>query len=156
MNSTALHREWTVHEKPLHETYFAWYPKPLHACMTPSSNQQILRSYEVWEHPCTTFLSLLWRALLQVYLQDHPSSAQTFFFHLEHAVEVLQKEVIIPTTAFFLARYLVVSFLHPTFARRTFPCFDELQLKATFNVTLVRKSTYSSIFNTALKESVAR
>lgn len=37
--------------------------------------------------------------------------------------------------------------LEPTDARKTFPCFDEPQLKAVFNVRLARKSYMKSLSN---------
>lgn len=37
--------------------------------------------------------------------------------------------------------------LEPTDARKTFPCFDEPQLKAVFNVKLARKSYMKSLSN---------
>ncbi|ELU05917.1 hypothetical protein CAPTEDRAFT_195045 [Capitella teleta] len=47
-------------------------------------------------------------------------------------------------------RYVVGSQLQTIYARRVFPVFDEPSFKATFNVTIGRKSPYNAIGNGAL------
>jgi aminopeptidase N len=37
--------------------------------------------------------------------------------------------------------------MQPTDARKTFPCFDEPGVKATYDVTLIRKSNMTSLAN---------
>jgi len=47
-------------------------------------------------------------------------------------------------------RYIVATQMSDTLARRVFPCFDEPDLKATFNVTVLRKQPLISLSNTEL------
>lgn len=38
-------------------------------------------------------------------------------------------------------RYIATTKFEPTYARRSFPCFDEPSFKSKYNVSLVRPST---------------
>ncbi|ELU00955.1 hypothetical protein CAPTEDRAFT_209320 [Capitella teleta] len=51
--------------------------------------------------------------------------------------------------------YLVTSHLQPTDARKVFPCLDEPQLKAIFGFTIERKSSYQSMSNTRIKDTLS-
>ena len=44
-------------------------------------------------------------------------------------------------------RYLATTQMQPTDARKTFPCFDEPGVKATFGVTLQRQSHLKTLSN---------
>lgn len=44
---------------------------------------------------------------------------------------------------------LATTQLSITYARRAFPCFDELQLKANFTIGIIRQENYIAISNVA-------
>lgn len=51
-----------------------------------------------------------------------------------------------------ITKYLLTSHLHPTEARKVFPCFDEPQLKSKFNVTLekINDAKVNTLSNTVI------
>ena len=49
-----------------------------------------------------------------------------------------------------VCRYMVATKMSHMNARQTFPCFDEPDLKATFNVTVLRKEPLISLSNANL------
>ncbi|KAK3598030.1 hypothetical protein CHS0354_042397 [Potamilus streckersoni] len=50
-------------------------------------------------------------------------------------------------------RYIATTHFEPTDARSAFPCFDEPDMKATFQVSIVREKDYITLFNTPLNRS---
>ncbi|KAK4881228.1 hypothetical protein RN001_004547 [Aquatica leii] len=50
-------------------------------------------------------------------------------------------------------RWILNTHLQPIFARRIFPCFDEPSFKASFEISIARKTSMSSVSNMPLKES---
>ena len=56
----------------------------------------------------------------------------------------------------FHARYIATTQMQPTDARKTFPCFDEPGVKATYDVTLLRKSNMTSLANMNLIKTEMR
>jgi aminopeptidase N len=52
--------------------------------------------------------------------------------------------------------YMATTQFTPVFARRTFPCFDEPALKATFSITLGREKRFGTVSNTQTSYETAR
>ncbi|XP_077372374.1 alanyl (membrane) aminopeptidase-like b [Festucalex cinctus] len=51
-------------------------------------------------------------------------------------------------------RYLASTHLQPTDARRVFPCFDEPEMKAVFDVTIIHRQSMTALGNEAMKENL--
>ena len=51
-------------------------------------------------------------------------------------------------------RWLGVTQLGQVYSRRAFPCFDEPQMKATYNIILGRKTSWKAVANTPLLVTV--
>ena len=44
--------------------------------------------------------------------------------------------------------------MEPTDARRVFPCFDEPDFKAIFQINILRQTVFKSLSNAQLKETI--
>lgn len=49
---------------------------------------------------------------------------------------------------------MVASKFEPTYARQAFPCFDEPEFKATFDIALVKPKGYTALSNMNVSLSV--
>lgn len=58
------------------------------------------------------------------------------------------------TEGFLKFSYAAVTQFEPTDARKAFPCFDEPEFKATFEVTLVRMKNLKAVSNMPKTNSV--
>lgn len=48
---------------------------------------------------------------------------------------------------FLVSRYILATQLEPTHAREVFPCFDEPEMKAVFNVTIIHRRNTVALGN---------
>ena len=55
-----------------------------------------------------------------------------------------------------LFRYLASTIFVPTYARMSFPCFDEPALKAEFTLTVLRKPDFIALSNMPIDNSTRR
>lgn len=50
-------------------------------------------------------------------------------------------------TVLLFSRYILGTQLEPTYAREVFPCFDEPEMKAVFNVTIIHRRNTLALGN---------
>ncbi|XP_013400213.1 thyrotropin-releasing hormone-degrading ectoenzyme [Lingula anatina] len=79
-----------------------------------------------------------------------------FLFHREITENILDGLYRSTWTVDDKPEVVVATFFQPGKARKTFPCFDEPEYKATFNVTIVRTNSTVSISNMEIARSETR